>query len=110
MKTTAFYRGSRELDLFFSGTGSVCHGISDFRASGEIVEYDPPRLLAYTWVANWHKQPSLVTSVRWELEPAGDKTRLKVTHSGLTTDPETRKDYIGGWPGVMQYLKNFVER
>jgi len=32
---------------------TVINGISDFRASGEIVEYDPPRLLAYTWVANW---------------------------------------------------------
>ena len=45
---------------------TVINGISDFRASGEIVEYDPLRLLAYTWVANWHKQPSLVTWVGWD--------------------------------------------
>jgi uncharacterized protein YndB with AHSA1/START domain len=25
---------------------------------GEVLEFDPPRVLAYTWFANWHEQPS----------------------------------------------------
>jgi len=88
----------------------VINGVSDFKASGEILEYDPPRLLAYTWIANWHNQPGRTTLVQWELTPVGKGTRVKVTHSGLAEEPAARKDYSGGWPGVVEYLKNFVEK
>jgi len=35
---------------------------------------------------------------------------VKVTHSGLAQEPVARQDYSGGWPGVVEYLKNFVEK
>jgi len=88
----------------------VLNGVSDFKANGEILEYDPPHLLAYTWIANWHNQPGRKTLVRWELAPVGNGTRVKVTHSGLAEEPMARKDYSGGWPGVVEYLKQFVEK
>jgi uncharacterized protein YndB with AHSA1/START domain len=72
-------------------------------------EFDPPRLLAYTWIANWHDRPSQRTVVRWELAKFGDGTRVKVTHSGLSQQPIARKDYKGGWSGVVESLKKFVE-
>jgi uncharacterized protein YndB with AHSA1/START domain len=31
------------------------NGITEFECHGEILEYDPPRVLAYTWLANWHE-------------------------------------------------------
>jgi uncharacterized protein YndB with AHSA1/START domain len=34
---------------------------------GEVLEFDPPRVLAYTWFATWHEPPSQRTVVRWEL-------------------------------------------
>src|ERR1700746_763702 len=34
---------------------------------GEILECHPPRLLVYTWIANWHDDPKSRTVVRWEL-------------------------------------------
>jgi hypothetical protein len=40
----------------------------------------------------------------------GKGTRVKVTHSGLAEEPEARKDYSGGWPGVVEFLKIFVEK
>jgi uncharacterized protein YndB with AHSA1/START domain len=88
----------------------VVNGISDFKANGEILEYGPPRVLAYTWIANWHNQPGRTTLVRWELTPVGKGTRVKVTHSGLAEEPVARKDYSGGWPGVVEFLKTFVEK
>jgi hypothetical protein len=33
-----------------------------------------------------------------------------VTHNGLAQDPEARKDYSGGWIGVVEKLKEFTER
>ena len=48
--------------------------------------------------------------VRWELMPAKTGTLVKVTHSGLAQEEAARKDYSGGWPGVLEMLKNFVEK
>jgi len=30
------------------------NGVNKFECQGEVLEVDPPRLLAYTWIANWH--------------------------------------------------------
>jgi uncharacterized protein YndB with AHSA1/START domain len=85
------------------------NGVSQFFCQGEVLEFDPPRLLAYTWIANWHDDKSRRTIVRWELTPTEGGTRVKVTHSGLAQEAGARKDYSGGWPGVVESLKQFVE-
>ncbi|HZC22518.1 MAG TPA: SRPBCC domain-containing protein [Candidatus Binatia bacterium] len=87
----------------------VINGVSEFECHGEILECDPPRLLAYTWIANWHDNKSARTVVRWELEKKGSGTSVKVTHSGLASLPVAREDYSGGWPGVVGMLKKYVE-
>lgn len=87
----------------------VVNGVSDFECHGEILEYDPPRVLVYTWFANWHDDVTRRTVVRWELTPKSPGTHVKVTHSGLGAMPVARKDYSGGWPGVVEMLKKFVE-
>jgi uncharacterized protein YndB with AHSA1/START domain len=86
------------------------NGVSKFHCEGEVIEYDPPRLLAYTWIANWHDDKSRRTVVRYDLTSEDGGTRVKVTHSGLTQEPVARKNYSGGWPGVLQNLKAFAER
>jgi len=83
--------------------------VSEFECHGEVIECDPPRLLVYTWIANWHDDPTVRTLVRWELTPKASGTHIKVTHSGLANLPVARKDYGGGWPGVVEMLKKFVE-
>src|SRR5580698_9172002 len=88
----------------------VVNGTSEFECQGEILECDPPRLLVYTWIANWHDDTARQTVVRWELAPSRGGTQLKVTHSGLASLPVSRKDYSGGWPGVVESLKKFVEK
>ncbi len=88
----------------------VVNGVSEFKCHGEILEFDPPRLLVYTWFGNWHLDPEKETVVRWELRPTAYGTHVKVTHSGLAQDPEARKDYSGGWIGVVEKLKEFTER
>jgi len=92
-------------------TGSiVVNGISEFECHGEILEFNPPRLLVYSWIGNWHDDPNRRTTVRWELTPKGNGTHVRVTHSGLSNLPVARKDYSQGWPGVVEQLKKFVEK
>jgi len=87
----------------------VLSGISELECHGEILEFDPPRVLAYTWIANWHDDAASRTVVRWELSPRQGGTHVKVFHSGLAALPIARKDYSGGWPGVVEQLKKFAE-
>ncbi len=86
------------------------NGVSKFHCEGEVLECDPPRLLVYTWIANWHEEKAQRTVVRWDLTLQGDGTHLKVTHSGLANLPVARKDYSGGWPAVVEQLKKFAEK
>jgi uncharacterized protein YndB with AHSA1/START domain len=92
-----------------SPRGKVLSDGSSFRCEGEVIEFDPPRTLAYSWAANWHNDRSRRTIVRWELAAKDGGTLVKITHSGLVQEPAARKDYGGGWPGVVSQLKKFVE-
>ncbi len=87
---------------------AIVMGVDQFECHGEIVEIDPPRLLVYTWVASWHEDKTRRTVVRWELSPAADGTRVKVTHSGLAQEASARKDYRSGWLGVLTMLRRFM--
>jgi uncharacterized protein YndB with AHSA1/START domain len=93
-----------------ASAGSSVNGVREFHCVGEVIEYDPPRLLAYTWIANWHDDKSRRTVVRYELMAEEGGTRVKVTHSGLAEEAIARKDYSCGWPGVLRDLKKFVEK
>lgn len=86
------------------------HGVSVIKHDGEILEVDPPRLLAYTWFANFHTDPKHRSIVRWELTPTKNGTHVKVTHSGLASEPGARADYAGGWPGVLEEIKVHSEK
>jgi uncharacterized protein YndB with AHSA1/START domain len=88
----------------------VVNGVHEFKHDGEILEFDPPRALAYTWITNFHEDPSRRTVVRWELTPTKLGTRVKVTHSGLAQENIVRNDYAKGWPGVLAALKTFTEK
>ncbi len=79
----------------------------------KITEVVPDKKIAYTWRYDSFPGNSEVT---WELFPEGDKTKIKLTHTGLETFPQNNKDFTkasftGGWTHfVGSALKNFVEQ
>lgn len=81
----------------------------EFEVYGEVLEYVPPRLLVWSWIANWHEHPTQPTVVRWELTPTTNGTRVRVTHSALGHETIARKDYSKGWTGVLRLLQVFLE-
>jgi uncharacterized protein YndB with AHSA1/START domain len=94
----------------FSRQRSGADAGREFDHTGEILEIDPPRVLAYSWFANWHEDPSHRTVVRWELTPTRTGTHVKVTHNGLAQLPAACQGYSQGWPGLLLAVKNFVEK
>lgn len=72
----------------------------------------PGKKLAYTW--KYEKYPG-ESEVTFELFPEGDKTRLKLTHTGLETFPAkpdfARESFAAGWTDIIgNLLKNYLER
>jgi uncharacterized protein YndB with AHSA1/START domain len=73
-----------------------------YHASGQITEYDPPRLVAFTW--DWLNSPiGAETEVRFELEEKDGRTLVHLTHVGLPTD-ESRSGHDHGWDHYMKRL------
>ena len=77
-----------------------------------VTEVIPQKKIAYTWRYKGEPGDSLVTI---ELSPEGNKTQLKLTHTGIETFPKTpayaRKKFEAGWTAIVgTELKKFVER
>jgi len=77
-----------------------------------VTEVVPQKKIAYTWRYKGEPGNSLVTIELW---PEGEKTRLKLTHTGIETFPKTpayeRKNFEAGWTAIIgTELKQFVER
>jgi len=75
-----------------------------------VTEVVPHKRLAYTWRYEGYEGETLVS---FELEPEGQKTRVKVTHLGLGTLPQTpnfeRKNFQRGWTNLLSSLSEYTE-
>lgn len=101
--------GGRHRHVAYDPTGKMqINGLSEFEVHGEIIEFNPPHSLAYTWYANFHSVAGHATLVRWELTPTADGTLVKMTHSQLKPLSEGGS-YAQGWPGVIGNLRKFAE-
>ena len=78
----------------------------------KILEVIPNKKLSYSWR---YKDYEGYSVVMFELFDEGEKTRLKLTHTGLETFPQVSKDFakesfVQGWTHIIgTSLKNFVE-
>jgi uncharacterized protein YndB with AHSA1/START domain len=77
-----------------------------------VTEVIPENKIAYTWRYKDEPVDSLVT---FELFPDGDKTQLRLTHTGIETFPKTpaytRRNFEQGWTAIIgTQLKQFVEK
>lgn len=83
----------------------------DYHHMCRITSVVPSRKLAYTWRYDGFGGLSLVT---FELFPEGNKTRLKLTHSGLGSFPPVKafakSNFEQGWTVIVgKNLKEYVE-
>lgn len=69
---------------------------------GTMTQCEPPRLLAYTW--DFEDEPS---EVCYELQEAGDRVRLVLTHRKLTSHDEIISA-SGGWHTHLDILEDVL--
>ncbi len=78
----------------------------------KVTEVVPGKRLSYSWRYDGYEGNSFVT---FELFEEGEKTRLKLTHTGLDTFPAhpdfARSSFEAGWNELIgKLLKDFVEK
>ena len=78
--------------------------------AGKVVECDPPRRLAYTFInlSDTYKNefPALATFV---LEPYGKLVKLTLTHEGFAEGSWLLGAVSNGWPAILSGLKTLLE-
>jgi uncharacterized protein YndB with AHSA1/START domain len=100
-----------KLQIGFEFEFVVEHEGNTYHHLCKVTEVIPEKKIAYTWRYKGEVGDSLVT---FELFGEGDRTRLKLTHSGIETFPKTpayaRKNFEAGWTEIIgSELKRFVE-
>jgi uncharacterized protein YndB with AHSA1/START domain len=104
------YRGTHmESDLRPGGkwlTRGIGRDGKSFSVAGAYREIERPRLLVFTWLPDWERNAP-ESLVRFDLEEKNGVTRVRLTHSGLTT--EGSRAHHQGWPQVLGWLQAYVE-
>jgi uncharacterized protein YndB with AHSA1/START domain len=77
-----------------------------------VTEVVPGKKLTHTWRYDGYAGQSYVT---WELFGEGDKTRVKLTHTGLETFPKepdfAKENFVMGWTQIVgTSLKEYLEK
>jgi uncharacterized protein YndB with AHSA1/START domain len=77
-----------------------------------ITEVIPEKKLSYTWKYQGYEG---ISEVSFELFPEGNKTKIRLTHTGIESFPLIpdfkRENFVEGWNSIIRTsLKNYVER
>jgi len=78
---------------------------------GEILEFDPPRRLSYTFrhVLQDELRNEKPTKVVFKLEPHGKLVKLTLTHEGFAEASKLLDGISKGWPAILSSLKSLLE-
>lgn len=113
MKQWYFDIAAFKAEVGFEFQFTASDGKVDFVHLCKVTDVIPGKKLAYTWTYKDYPGSSKVT---FELFGEGDKTRVKLTHAGLETFPQTdpsfaKENFEKGWTAIIgTNLKNFVEK
>jgi uncharacterized protein YndB with AHSA1/START domain len=91
------------------GRFEMVSGPARFHSTGQILVWEPPRVLEYEW--NVGPVPEMPAGeraiVRYELEPRGDATHMVITYRGLTL--HTSRGFLPGLHAFLDRLEAQLE-
>ena len=87
------------------------HGTGRSLVDGEIIAYEPPNRLVYSWIVNYDASltaegPSRVT---WELSEDDGLTKVTVIHDDFPSGSKVYDNVAGGWPYILSGMKTLIE-
>jgi uncharacterized protein YndB with AHSA1/START domain len=78
---------------------------------GEVLEFDRPRRLSYTFqhILSEEGRKERPTRVVFNLEPHGKLVKLTLTHEGFEDGSKLLDGISRGWPAILSSLKSMLE-
>jgi uncharacterized protein YndB with AHSA1/START domain len=80
----------------------------DVQIRGEVLEFDPPRRLAHTFVATWYGQDDDQGSLHWEVEPTDAGARITLVHRGARADSREGSETADGSREIIEALRDLL--
>jgi uncharacterized protein YndB with AHSA1/START domain len=81
----------------------------DKEVTGEVLEYDPPRRLSYSFRAHDGSDGGKPSRVTFELERQRDQVRLTMVHDRFEPGSVVLEKISMGWPLILSSLKSYIE-
>lgn len=76
---------------------------------GEVLEYEPPRRLAHTFVATWYGASDDQGSLHWEIEPTDSGCRITLVHRGARGQTREGSETADGSRQIIEGLRQLLE-
>jgi uncharacterized protein YndB with AHSA1/START domain len=82
----------------------------DKKIVGKVVEYEPPRRLAYTFEPQFEGMDKEAPShVAFDIEPQKNQVKLTIVHDGFVPGSKVFEGISRGWPLILSSLKSYIE-
>lgn len=81
----------------------------DHDVTGKVLECDPPRRLAYSFLAHDGSDGGKPSRVTFELERQQGQVRLTLVHDGFEPGSPVLEKVSMGWPLILSSLKSYIE-
>lgn len=80
----------------------------DVQLTGEILEFDPPRRLAHTFIATWYGERDDQGSLHWEVAPTAAGSRITLVHRGARAETREGSETSGGSREIIEALRDLL--
>ena len=87
------------------------HGSDDELIDGEVIEYDKPNRLVYSWIIKYNPELTAegASRVTFELSEDNGLTKVTCVHDEFPAGSKVYDEVSGGWAFILSGLKTFLE-
>jgi uncharacterized protein YndB with AHSA1/START domain len=109
--TAQFWFGNAATSDWKVGSPVTFHREGKLILKGQVLEYDPPRRLSYTFLPQHDDffSETHASRVVLDLEAQKDQVKLTVTHDDFAEGSKVFASISNGWPLVLSSLKSYLE-
>ena len=80
----------------------------DVQLTGVVLEFDPPRRLAHTFIATWYGGRDDQGSLHWEIEPSPAGARVTLVHRGARAESPEGSETSAGSRELIEALRDLL--
>lgn len=80
----------------------------DVQLTGVVLELDPPRRLAHTFIAAWYGERDDQGSLHWEVEPSAAGARITLVHRGARAESREGSETSAGSREIIEALRDLL--